>query len=99
MNIKKYSEQMARYREHGVQFGPYMGPRWFIAKMIIAGIAFFMLFQQVEITRIVGILLLGYLIGVIGSNVRGFIAAREKWEIQKELIDWNKVEEHLRGTE
>ena len=99
MNVKKYCEQLAKYREHGVQFGPYMGPRWFIFKIVIAGIAFFMLIQQEETIRSVGILLSGYLVGAVGSNVRGFIAAREKWKMQRELTDWNKVDEHLRGAE
>ena len=69
-----------------------MGIQWFISKALIAFVSIYMVYQQDNHLRLIGCVLLGYLLGVIGVNIRSFIIAKSKWEFQKEVIDWNKVE-------
>lgn len=80
-----------KFKNKRVSFGSYMGYRWFISKALIAAAALFLLFQKNDAYRIAGFVLFGYLIGVIGANVRSYIVARK---VQKEVIDRNKVEEN-----
>ncbi len=70
-----------------------MGRQWFISKALIAGVGIYMVCQQDNPMRLIGCVLLGYLLGVVGANVRSYIIAKAKWELQKEVIDWNKVEQ------
>jgi hypothetical protein len=101
MKTKKHCELLMKFKEDGVQLGSYMGARWFMSKVI--GVIFvaviFLFFGQDEVCRIVGAVLGGYFFGVIAVGVRGYIATKAGWEIQKEFIDWVKVEEHLKSDE
>ena len=99
MNVKRHCELLMMFNDRGVRFSLYMGFRWFISKAIIAIAIILMFFSQDEVFSIIGYILLGYLIGVFGENVRSYVMAKAKWDIQKEFIDWNKVEQHLKDSE
>ena len=99
MSMKKFCKQLMQFKEHGIKFNSYMGSRWFVSKVIIAIAALLMIFQQNEASRIFGFVLLGYLIGVVSVNIRSYIFAKGRWELQREVIDWKKVEECLEANE
>jgi hypothetical protein len=98
---KKQCEALMKFKKDGVQLGSYMGTRWFITKGIgvIAVVVIILLFRQDEACRIVGAVLGGYVFGVVVADVRSYIPRRASWVIQKEFIDWVKVEEHLKSDE
>jgi hypothetical protein len=93
MNLEKYRQQLIYFKKHGVKFSFYMGKQWFILKALISGVGIYMVCQQDNFSRLIGCILLGYLVGVVSTNIRSYIIAKARWELQKEVIDWNKVEE------
>ena len=97
--MKKHCELLMKFKKDGMQLGMYMGTRWFMSKALIVVVIFFLVIQQDEVCRIVGLVLVGYLFGVVGANVQGYIRSKAGWEIQREFIDWVKVEEHLKSDE
>jgi hypothetical protein len=96
---KKYCELLMKFKKDGVQLVSYMGTRWIIFKVLIVVVVFLLLIQQDEVYRIAGSVFLGYLVGVVVANVRGYIVGKAGWEIQREFVDWVKVEEHLKSDE
>jgi hypothetical protein len=39
-----------------------------------------------------GLVIVGYLIGIVAGDVRRYVRAKRLWQ---EVIDWEKVEEHV----
>jgi hypothetical protein len=91
MNHEKYCQQLIFYKKHGIKFSFFMGKRWFVLKALILGVGIYMVCQQDNLSRLIGCILLGYLLGVVSANIRSYIIAKARWELQKEVIDWNKV--------
>ena len=98
MDAKTHCGLLMKFKNDGIQFSTYMGRRWFVSKGILVIVALVMLFRVEDTSRMAGFIVLGYLLGVIGANVRSYLAAKKKWEIQRELIDWDKVEEIVKST-
>jgi adenine/guanine phosphoribosyltransferase-like PRPP-binding protein len=95
MITKEHCEQLMKFKNEGVRFSSYMGIRWFVAKGILVILALIMLLNEEQVVRIVGFIVSGYLLGVIAANIRSYVVVKKNWEIQSELIDWHKVEEHF----
>ena len=93
MDAKTQCALLMKFKKDGIQLSTYMGRRWFVSKGILVIAALAMLFHTENTVRSAGLIVLGYLLGVIGANVRSYFVAKTKWELQRELIDWDKVEE------
>ena len=93
MNFEKYCRQLIYFKKHGISFSSYMGKQWFISKSLIAVVGIYMICLQDNTSRLIGCVLLGYLLGIVSANIHSYIVAKARWELQKEVIDWNKVEE------
>jgi nitrate/nitrite transporter NarK len=87
-----------KFKKDGIKLTTYMGRRWFVSKGILAIAALVMLLHTAKTVRPAGLVMLGYLLGVIGANVRSYFVTKTKWELQRELIDWDKVEEIAKST-
>ncbi|MHC4624877.1 MAG: hypothetical protein ACYS4W_13350 [Planctomycetota bacterium] len=99
MDAKTHCGLLMKFKNDGIQLSTYMGMRWFVLKGILAIAALVMLFRAGEASRIAGSVVLGYLLGVVLANVRSYLVAKKKWQFQRELIDWNKVQEYLEDNE
>jgi len=98
MDMKKHCGLLMKFKNDGMKISTYMGRRWFVLKVILIIATVLMLWTNKAATRIVGFILVGYLLGVIVANVRSYLVVKKKWELQKELIDWDKVEEIAKST-
>jgi hypothetical protein len=98
MEEKKYCELLMKSRNNGIQLSSYMGFRWFFLKVVIIIFALSFLLMKNYVIRIYGAVMLGYLLGVVVADVRRYIVLKIRWEIQKEFIDWNKVEEYMKSN-
>ena len=98
MDAKTHCGLLVRFRNEGIQFSSYMGCRWLVSKLILIIVAVLLLWTSESVSRIVGSILVGYVIGIEGADVRSFIWAKAKWELLRELIDWDKVEGCLKAT-
>lgn len=95
MNIEGYCRGLIAFKKDGVRLSSYMGRRWFVSKAMVGVAACLMLARSEEAFRIVGYMLLGYALGMIVAGIRSYVVGKKRWELQKELIDWKKVEEYL----
>jgi hypothetical protein len=75
-----------------------MGRRWFFSKVMLVAAALVLLLQGGQTFRMAGLVVTGYFLGVIAANVRSYVAVKKKWELQRELIDWDKVEEIAKNS-
>ncbi len=92
MDRKKHCQVLVDFRDHGVRFGQYVGVRWVASKVLVAAIALVMVFWDEQVVRCAGFLLLGYLVGALAVTCRTWIITAGIWQVQKEFIDWEKVE-------
>ena len=99
MNAKQHCALLLQFKENGIQLRTYCGPRWLISKSVLLIVAIALLVQDQPALRIIGLILLGYLIGMISANVRTYMVSKAKWAFQEDLIAWDKVEAHLQDTE
>lgn len=99
MDAKTHCRLLMKFKNDGIRVSTYMGRRWFVSKGILVIVALMMLFHGEETSRMAGFIVLGYLLGVVVANVRSYLVVKKKWELQRELIDWNKVREYLEGNE
>ena len=99
MITKEHCEKLMKFKNEGVRFNSYMGIRWFAAKGMLAILALIVMLNKEQEVRIVGFIILGYLLGTIAANIRSYVVVKKSWEIQSELIDWHRVEEHLGSKE
>lgn len=97
MGLQKYCKELKRFKKNGISFGSFMGVRWFVSKAVIIIAIIIMLFQQNEVALLTALVLLGYLVGVMGANVRSYLVAKANWKVEAEVIDWNKVEDCISG--
>jgi hypothetical protein len=79
-------------REKGVRLMTYLGPKWFIGKVALIIFTIILLLQNNPILRATALVGAGYLVGMIAANIRSFIIIKNAWPLQKEIIDWIKVE-------
>lgn len=99
MDVKKYCGLLMKFKNDGMKPSTFMGKRWYVSKVILVILALVLLFLEEKALRIAGFIVLGYILGVIVANVRSYLVVKKKWELQKELIDWDKVEEYLKAIE
>ncbi len=93
MDWKTHCGLLMKLKSDDMKLSTYMGRRWFLSKGMLVVLALVLVFQAGERFRMAGFVVIGYLLGVIVANVRGYVVAKKKWELQRELIDWDKVEE------
>jgi hypothetical protein len=98
MDWKTHCGLLMKLKNDGMKFSTYMGRRWFFSKGMLVVLVLVLLFQAEETFRIAGFIVIGYLLGVIVANVRSYLVVKKKWELQRELIDWDKVEEIAKKT-
>jgi len=70
-----------------------MGTKWFISKFIILFAGMLMVLSKDKIVNITGYILFGYFFGMVLANVRTFFLSKKRWDLQKEFLDWGKIEE------
>ena len=99
VKVKNYCRLLLHFKESGPQLRLYMGRRWFASKIILIIAATCMLWVDEQVSRAVGFVLLGYLIGMVGTHVQNFLLVKGKWQLQKDFIDWKKVEKYLEVNE
>ena len=96
MNAKRHCALLMQFKENGPQYRTYFGNRWLVSKAVLLIVTIAMLVQDQLALRMIGLIMVGYLIGIISANVRTYLLSKAKWEFQKDLIAWDKVEGHLR---
>jgi lipoprotein signal peptidase len=99
MDVIKHCVLLMKLKNDGMKLSTYMGRRWFVSKVMLVILASVLLFLEEKALRITGFIVLGYILGVIVANVRSYLVVKKKWELQKEFIDWDKVEEYLKAIE
>ena len=92
MDSKGYCKLLTNFKLNGIRFSSYMGIRWLVSKFIILFAGLLMILNEDKIANIVGYILLGYFLGAVIANIRTFIASKSRWELQKEFLDWEKIE-------
>jgi len=98
MDWKTHCGLLMKLKSDGMKLSTYMGRRWFLSKGMLVVLAFVLLFQPAETFRMAGYVITGYLLGVTVANVRSYVLAKKKWELQRELIDWDRVEEIAKNS-
>ncbi len=99
MNEKQKCQLLMNFKNGDIRFTSYMGKRWFVSKIILSIAAILLLIFGQEFLRLFAVLILGYLLGMIGSNVRTYVVLKKEWELQRQSIDRKKVEECLEPDE
>lgn len=99
MDMKKHCGLLMKFKNDGMKLSTYMGRRWFVSKVILIILALVLLFLTEKTFRMAGFVVSGYIIGVIVANIQSYFVVKKRWELQKELIDWEKVEEYLGTSE
>jgi hypothetical protein len=72
-----------------------MGTKWFISKFIVLFVGVVMVLSKDKAKNIGGYVLFGYFLGMVLANIRSFVISKRMWKIQKEFLDWEKIEEVL----
>jgi hypothetical protein len=98
MDWKTHCGLLMKLKIDGMKLSTYMGRRWFLSKGMLVVVALVLLFQAGQTFRMGGFVVTGYSLGVIAANVRSYVVAKKKWELQRELIDWDKVEEIAKNS-
>ena len=93
MDSKEYCKLLTNYKLNGLGFSSYLGTKWFISKFIILFIGLLMVLNKDRIINIVGYILFGYFLGMVLANIRNFILSKNRWELQKKFLDWEKIGE------
>ena len=92
MDVKKQCELLMTFKTKGFKLSTYMGKRWFVLKAILIVLAVIMLASEESVSRGAGLVIVGYLIGIVAGDVRRYVREKRLWQ---EVIDWVKVEEHV----
>jgi hypothetical protein len=90
--VKKHCELLMTFKTKGFKLSTYMGKRWFVLKAILIVLAVIMLVSEESVSRGAGLVIVGYLIGIVAGDVRRYVRAKRLWQ---EVIDWEKVKEQL----
>ena len=93
MDSRAYCRLMMNFKSNGPKFSTFMGTKWVVSKFIILLVGGLMVFNEDKTANIIGYILFGYFLGLVLANIRVFILSKNKWELQKEFIDWGKIEE------
>ena len=96
MDSKGYCKLLTNFKLNGPKFNSYMGTKWFISKFIIVFVSVVMVLRKDKVVNIGGYVLFGYFLGMVLANIRSFVVSKRMWEIQKEFLDWEKIEEVLK---
>jgi hypothetical protein len=95
MSSERFCQSLIHFRKEGISPGHYFGARWIILKVLLAAIA--IAFLATPEGRFIGFLVLGYLLGSVVHGWQSYVVAKNRWALQQEVIDWDKVEQ-LAGT-
>lgn len=88
-----YCKLMTDFKSNGFKFSSYMGAKWFIFEFTILFVCVLMVLNEDRILNTAGYILFGYSLGVALASVRSFIISKKRWDLQREFLDWGKIEE------
>jgi hypothetical protein len=88
MDLRNYCVKLKYYRDKGVRFNTFYGKPWFVSRLL--GILVSVYFLNLNI---LGYFFMGFISGSVAIEVRTFIKTQRYWPFQKEIINWDKVEE------
>jgi len=95
MDSKGYCKLLTNFKLNGLKFNSFVGTKWFISKFIILFVGVVMVLSKDKVLNIGGYVLSGYFLGMVLANIRSFVISKRMWELQKEFLDWEKIEEVL----
>ncbi len=95
---EQYFKELTNFKNNGITIRSYFGQRWFIMKILIIIVGIYLLFSKDTATKTIGGMLLGYILGAVSTSIRNFLVTRKYWNFQKEVVDWEKVEESVKLT-
>jgi hypothetical protein len=75
-----------------------MGARWFSVKAILLGASLVMVSTEDVVIRTVGLVVLGFSLGMAAANIRSYIVAKKSWSLQNEFLDWSKIEDCMKES-
>ena len=88
---------LLQFRDKGVRFRTFMGVRWFVMKAMMVFVSVVMVSLEDPVAHTVGWVILGFALGMIVAGIRSYIVARRVWTVQKEFLDWQKIEACAKG--
>jgi len=88
-------KSLVRFRDDGIRLRAYLGFRWVILKVLLAALASLLLLHPDSRLHLLAFALLGYIAAMGAAGVRGYLLAKKRWNLQREFIHWEKVEECL----
>lgn len=69
-----------------------MGARWFIVKAGMIAASLMMVSREDAVVHAVGLVVLGFSLGMAAANIRSYVVAKRFWSLQNEFLDWSKIE-------
>lgn len=92
MDLNKYCVKLKSYREQGVRISNFFGKIWFISRLLGIFVSIFFMVLPDRYLNILGYFLVGFIGGSVGVDIRTYIKTTRIWPLQKEVIDWDKVD-------
>ena len=95
MDRTTFCKSLVRFRDDGIRLRAYFGFRWVILKVLLVAVATLLLLHPESRLHLLAFALLGYIAAMVAAGVRGYLLTRKRWDLQREFIHWEKVEECL----
>jgi hypothetical protein len=92
MDLNKFCIKLKYYRDKGIQVSNFFGKLWFISRLVGIFLSVYFMFLHNQVLNIYGYFLIGFVGGSVCTDIRVFIKTKRCWPLQKEIIDWDKVE-------
>jgi len=99
MNKKQYCQRMLDNKGRHMPFLHYLGGKWSFLKVINIGIGLYLTQVGPTVIRILGGVLIGYMLGKIALGIMLYVQSRKHWPYLNDLLDWDKVAEGAGATE
>ena len=87
-----YCVKLKHYRDKGVRISNFFGKHWFISRLLGVLASVYFMYLNDQVLNILGYLFIGFIGGAIAIDIRTVIKTQKYWPLQKEIIDWDKVE-------
>ena len=98
MDRTTFCKSLVRFRDDGIRLRAYFGFRWVILKVLLATLASLLLLHPDSRLHLLAFALLGYIAAMVAAGVRGYLLTRKRWNLQREFIHWEKVQECLNAN-
>lgn len=98
MTLQTYCKSILSYKDSPMTLCRYFGMKYIIMKALILLFAGYLLYNY-SYSKPFGLLsgiLIGYVIGIVLADFRRALMAIKTFELQKQVIDWQKVEDQAK---